>query len=354
MKKQYFLIGLMAGISFLPVKMAAQCPNLNFSMGSLANWQCYSGSSGNEAVPVAPISGKHTIMNAITLLNSGQFMDENCNKIPKVPDGYLYSCRIGNVGYAGTNAIAYEMTVDSNNSLLVVSFAWVMNKAGHLPNDQPQITLKITDSTGNVLPFPCGEVNIVSENSISELVCETGGLAARTWNTVGFGLEPFIGQTIKVYFETKDCVSGSHFAYAYVVAECRPMRIDVTYCEGMSVAHLRAPEGFFYTWTRSSQPGWKAYSIVINITDPIEGEEFTCTLMSELGCETELKTTIRTTQIEAMFYHGVRDEYGYVPLIENNWISWYDTCSRTATFVERVSVYNSKKSFYRVGNTAIT
>jgi len=117
------------------------------------------------------------------------------------------------------------------------------------------------------------------------------------------------------------------------------------FCEGMSVARLRAPDGFqSYTWTRSERPTWSAATKQINVTDPNDGEIFTCVVKSELGCESELKTEIAKTQIDAAFSHGVKDETGNVDFPPRNWVSWYDTCTRTATFVERIKVYNSKKS----------
>ena len=195
MKKENLLFRvIMGGLFVLPLLGWAQCPNLNFSMGNLTNWQCYAGSCANGnyfVAPTAPIPGKHTIMNGITLLNSGQFYDENCNKIPKVPDGYLYSCRIGNSGTgAEVDGIEYEITVDSNNSLLILSYACVLENPGHFLSDQPRFTMGITDSAGRVLSTPCA--NIIG-GEMDGLVCETGSLVARTWTSVGYDLTPMIG-----------------------------------------------------------------------------------------------------------------------------------------------------------------
>ena len=349
MRKHHFFIGLVAGIAlFVPAKMAAQCPNLNFGSGTLDNWQCYAGScaGGNYySTPVAPIPGKHTIMDAAELISKGQFFDENCNKIPKVPDGYNYSCRIGDDSRnAETNGIEYEMTVDSNNSLLILSFAFVMENPGHSLPDQPHFTMKIMDSAGRVLNVPCGNVNFSAQDSMTGLACETSSLVARNWTTVGFNLESVIGQKIKLFFETWDCTLGDHFGYAYVVAECRPMKINLQFCDGQTVARFIAPEGFeSYTWTRTMQPNWVQHTRQINIVDPWDGEEFMCIVKSELGCESTLRARIARTSIDANFYHGVKDANGYVPLPEHHWESWYDTCSRTATFVDRVNVHNSTK-----------
>ena len=349
MRKLFVTIAFVAGTSFLmPAKISAQCPNLNFSSGTLEHWQCYIGScaSGTAVVnPSAPIYGRHTVMDAGELMKSGQFFDENCSAISKVPDGHNYSCRLGNSGGgADATAIAYEITVDSNSSLLLLSYAYVMGASNHAPADMPQFTIKITDSAGRILPVPCAYVNFVSDAGLAGLACNTSSVVAKNWTTVGISLESVMGRKIKVYFETRGCTQGGHFGYAYVVAECRPMRIDLMYCEGQAAARLRAPEGFqSYTWTRSHISNWRNYDRRINIQNPNDGEIFTCTVKSELDCETELETVIAKTQIDANFYFGVIED-GNVPLRTHNWVSWYDTCSRTATFVERASVFNSKKS----------
>ena len=130
-----------------------------------------------------------------------------------------------------------------------------------------------------------------------------------------------------------------------MVAECRPMKIELMYCAGLrSESRLRAPVGFIsYTWKRSSDPHWADYTRQIIVADPLDGEIFTCTVKSELGCESELKTVIAKTQIHGGFFYGVKDGDGHVPLFENYWVNWYDTCTRTATFVECVSISNSTK-----------
>ena len=197
MRKVIFLTSLVSGISFfMPAKILAQwgqCPNLDFTYGTMLYWQCYTGScaGGNYTVePSAPIPERHTVMNLEALLATNQLYDEQCNKIEKVPKGYSFSCRVGNdVAGAKVDAIEYTLTVDSMSSMFILSFAWVMRKPGYAPNDPPQFTMKITDSVGNVLNIPCGNVNFTAQDSLTDLVCETSNLVARNWTTTGFSLE---------------------------------------------------------------------------------------------------------------------------------------------------------------------
>jgi hypothetical protein len=346
MKKQVILASLLAGMLFFtPAKMAAQypnCPNLGFDYGDLTNWQCYAGScaGGNYSIaPTVQIPGKIDIMSRATI----PFYDEKCPVIPKVPDGYSFSCRIGNaIGSNEVDGIEYTMTVDSNNSLLILTFALVLQVYQN-PNQNPQFTMKITDTSGNVLPIPCANVNFLP-NMMTEITCGINALIAKNWTTVGLDLTPCIGQKIKIYFETRDGTLGSSYGYAYVVGECRPMKIDLQYCANINAARMSAPEGFQeYTWTRSSDTTWIKYTRQVNVPNPTDDEIFTCTLKSELGCEVELKTVITKTIIDADFLFGVKEGNGHVDFAAHGNQSWYDTCTRTVTFVDKSQVRNAKK-----------
>jgi gliding motility-associated-like protein len=327
-----------------------QCPNIDFSLGTLTpEWTAYAGScAGNDnIIPIpGPIPSRHGIQVLTNLIATGQLYDEKCPDLLKIPDGKSYSCKIGNeqIG-AEMEAIEYELTVDSNSSLLLLSFAWVMENPGHDENDQPQFTMKVKDINDNVMNLPCSYTNFIAGSvDVALLPCSDANMQACGWKTVGFSLEPLIGQKIKIYFETKDCRLSGHYGYAYVVCECRPMRIDLQYCDGNSSARMKAPDGFSsYYWTRSSDPGWNARTQQINVPNPIDGEVFTCELTSAIGtdCSATVQTEIKKTLINPNFFFGVIDANGKVPHV--NYKNYYDTCSRTATFVDLSTAYNSPK-----------
>jgi PKD repeat protein len=342
-----FLSSLFSGI----INIHAQCPNLNFSMGNFANWQGYLGScdSGNISInPTAITPGRHTIMDGAHLPIN--FYDERCPKIKKVPDGFAYSAKIGNeaVG-AEMEAIEYTMTVDSTNSLLLIHFAYVMQyDSNHSLAEQSGFSMIIKDTAGNlIVNLPCGEINFAASPDLKDLACNNS-IIARDWTSVGYSLESLIGQTIKIYFETRDCINRCHFGYAYVVAECRPMTIELHYCEGQTAARLRAPDGFaWYKWTRSSMPDWSFEGAGRNyqqssITNPSDGEIFTCEVTSAIdsSCTAILNTTFMVTSIDVDFAIGTI-ENGQVD------ITRYDTCDRTATFVDLSTITHSKKSSVR-------
>ena len=363
MRKTILILTMLAftGLSQMHVNAQGNS-NINFIHGNFTNWQCYSGtwdSSGVNIYPTAPIPGRHTIMDAANLTLTNQMQDPMCSVIPKVPPGFNYVARIGNdTAGAGVDAIEYTLTVDSTNSLLVVHFAYVLGYNSSLsPSEQPRFSMTIRDTNGNPIPgLPCGHINFTASQSLPNLVCQTGSLVAQNWTTVGYSLNPLIGQTIKIYFETRDCPLSLNSGYAYVVAECRSMSIDLQYCEGMTAATFRAPEGFsWYAWRRSSQPGViqkqgaGRINQSITVTDAWDEEVFTCELTSALGsaCSATINTKVVRTSINAIFQYGVKNANGHVNFHLHNWQNWYDTCARTATFVDFSYVHNNKKQSIR-------
>jgi gliding motility-associated-like protein len=357
MKRLYVLTGLVLSVlGFMPINLQAQCPNLNFSMANFTYWQAYIGScsGGIRIDPSSPTAGKHTIMDAQQIMMTNSMQDERCMAIPKVPTGFNYSAKLGNENTgAEMEALEYTMTIDSTNSLLILHFAWAMEDPNHDASEQPQFTMTIKDSMGRAIPssvLPCGNVNFTASQNLTDLACKTTNFLARNWTTVGFSLEPLIGQRIKIYFETRDCTLSGHFGYAYIVGECRPMSIDLMYCEGQSAARMRAPDGFvWYKWTRSSDPSWiiegsgRQFQNIV-VSDPRDEEEFVCAVTSALKeeCSAILRTVIEKTSIDADFAYGIMED-GEVPLFLHDFENWYDTCNRTATFVDLSTVKNSEK-----------
>jgi hypothetical protein len=357
MKKFTFSNLLIIILLSIPYFVQSQCPNLNFSMGNFINWQGYMGTCNNGNISINPSAitpSRHTIMDGAQLLRAGQLYDERCLKIKKVPDGFAFAAKVGNesVG-AEMEALEYTMTVDSNNSLLLLHYAWVMENPNHSVSEQPRFTMMIKDSAGNTISdtiLPCAFVDFVASDNLEGLVCY-GSVLAQDWTTVGYSLEHLMGRTIKIYLETRDCAQSCHYAYAYVVAECLSMTIDLMFCEGQTAARFRGPAGFkTYTWTRSAMPYWKVTGDAkqaqnITIIDLFSDEVVTCVVESALNpeCSATLNTVVKKTSINATFMYGIK-ENGEVDFISRQNRNWYDTCSRTATFVDRSIVVNSKQN----------
>jgi hypothetical protein len=322
-------------------------------MANFTNWQAYAGSCAGRIDTISPspaIPGRHTIMNAQQLMITGQMQDEQCPSIPKVPTGFNYSAKLGNASTgAEVDALEYTMTIDSTNSLLIIHFAWLMEDPAHDPLDQPYFDITIKDTLDRIITnFSCGGGAVFITHGLDDLVCQTSSFLARNWTAFGLSLLSLMGETVKIYFETRDCTQGGHFGYAYIVAECRPLMIDLVYCQGQNTARLHAPDGFvYYKWTRSSQPSWtvagqgKQFQN-FSVYNLVEGEEFTCEVTSELGCSDTLRAVVARTIINTDFAFGVM-ENGNVDIVGHNNVSWYDTCNRTVTFVDLSTVTNSEK-----------
>ena len=329
-KKQRILdcfasLAMMLIITFHAVSYSqSSCPNLDFSIGDFTNWQAYCGTWAalNPCLP----SNRHVIMNAQQLQTLNQLYDEYCNMIPKVPNGFNYAVRLGNANTATEReALKYTLTIDSTNALLIVYTALILGLENAPSNHVPRFTIQIRNNLEIPLNLACSDMAIIAE-TIHFNLCGGGGVdfAARNWTRLAFNLSPFIGQTITLYIETRDCALGSHAGYAYVVADCRPAIAESVICDG-SVARLYAPEGFeSYKWTRSSDTNWVRYTSFANVPNPPDNEIFTCNVTS-FGCATELKYIIKKIRVIADFS------------------SKYDTCTRTATFVDFSQVHNTVK-----------
>jgi hypothetical protein len=303
-------------------------------MQDFTNWQAYTGSCLNGVDTLyscSPIFGKHTIMNAWEAPNF-KLLDEYCNTIPKTSYSF-FSARLGNdTAEAKINALEYTMVVDRSNSLLKVHFAFVLeNPQDHNPNERPRFTMQIKDSVGNVMTdFACGNLEFIADTGLQDLAC-TGELLARDWTTVGFNVEQFIGQTIKIYFEARDGVQGNHFGYAYIMAECMPTRFELEYCPGQITERFFPPDGFArYKWTKSSDSLWveNNQNLLPSLSvDNGNKEIYTCQMTSALdtNCTATLYIVVSETTIDVNFSLD------------------YDTCTRIATFTDLSTLINSEK-----------
>ncbi|MDR1793014.1 MAG: T9SS type A sorting domain-containing protein [Bacteroidales bacterium] len=348
MKTLRFITVMLIGAMGIWGAKSQTCPNIDFSYGDFTNWQCYAGNCGsgtNIESTTAPIPARHSIINAAAELAAGTLPDEHCPSILKVMQGKIYSCKLGNdaVG-AQTEGIEYTLTVDSNNSLLMLSFAWVLQKAGHDEAEQPKFTMDIKDAaTGqNIATLPCNHVIFTAEYLPVglELGCDNGDFQGLNWVTVAFNLQSLIGQTIKIRFTTSDCTESDHFGYAYVICECRPMRIEFQYCEGQTAARLQAPDGFAsYTWSRSSDSNWHLFTRQITVPNPMD-EIFTCVMTSIMSqaCNASIQAQLIKSRVDADFFYTK-------PGQTDAMVQGYDTLSRTASFVDMSTTLHCTKEW---------
>lgn len=291
MEKRLTIITVLLLSALLSTFGQNNCPNADFSMNSFANWQGRTGNCCPINMPtVGIVAGRHTIM-------TGAGTDPvTGGGLPVVCPGYTFSARLGNNGTgAQAEGLSYTINVatDSSNALFLYSYAVVLEDPGHTPAQQPRFELQVRDAFGNIIP--CTFYQVAAAAGIPGFQ-NFGSVRWKPWEQVGVDLSPFAGTTVTIEARTGDCSLSGHFGYAYLVAECRPMRLDVAYCRGANSASVTAPAGFAsYQWSDGST------AQVLNIPNPTPGQLVTCTLTSASGCLAYLQARINQTEITPAF-----------------------------------------------------
>jgi gliding motility-associated-like protein len=284
------------------------CKNLGFELGNFTNWVGYTWvySTDEPDINTSKVMGivgrRHTIMT-----DTNEYDINTGNELRKIPPGYKFSARIGdaitNSDYSPRcweQCLRYTMTIDSNNALLVMKFALVLQYASnHSKITEPRFRLTLYDKNGVTIP-DCANYDVYSSNEdikgfhtyIPSDGQDTVPVQWRDWTTVGANLLKYIGQTITIEFMSADCTKHFHYGYAYFVAECHPLCITVNYCADDSIASLVAPEGFeTYSWTNSSGTTIDTLR-TIYLINAIEGATYSCRMTSATGCTVNLQSII--------------------------------------------------------------
>ena len=311
---------LRCGLVFLPAwtVVGAQepyCENLSFEMGDFTNWAGHTWYYSAEIPSINTEKVEGIVFRRHTIISDTTAYDPNTGgELKKVPPGYRYSARLGD-GFISTDnaprcwdqSLRYTMTIDSGNALLIIKFALVLQYAGdHTETEEPRFRFTLFDQKGDTIP-DCSNYDVYASNSEVKgfHMYEPGGdevpVQWRDWTTVGANLTDYIGQTITLEFMTCDCTRQFHCGYAYFMAECHPLHITVHYCAGDSVAVLTAPEGFKqYRWMDNNGNGIDSTQS-LSVTDPVEGDIYTCAMTSVTGCKVSLQSVIARYVLSADF-----------------------------------------------------
>ena len=272
------------------------CPNANLSMNNFTGWTGYTGTFSNPGATLGIVNGRHTII-------STQGMDPNtCGGLPMIPTGHTRSIRLGNAaGGTSGEKISYQITVSQANSLFIYKYAVVLEDPEHAPNQQPNFEMRLKNAAGQQINGNCG-IYTVYAGQPGQNFQQCNGKTWLPWKTVGVNLSSLIGQTVTIDFTTRDCSLGQHYGYAYLVAECMPLYINMDYCQGSSQIQLTAPNGFqTYNWS----PGG-ATTQSINITSPNNNQLYTCnmaTFSNQGNCQVTVSTQLTPTIVSANFNH---------------------------------------------------
>lgn len=261
---------------------------------------CYTGSAKdrNSFVPAKVDFGPASKMSRHTINRTlNQFDPRTGNNLRTIPDGELASVRIGNWnGGAEAERIEFSYTVEPGMEILIMKYAIVLEDPNHPIADQPYFSLKILDNEGNELDADCGSVNFYAGQSSKGWNTETSSghmITWKDWSTMGLNLRPYVGDTIKVRLETRDCTFSAHYGYAYFTISCASGEIKSVSCGSSPEMDILAPEGFDYSWysSESNEILGNDRKFTVKASDKTK-YYCDCMLMGKVGCYFTLETVV--------------------------------------------------------------
>lgn len=302
------------------------CENLNFGLGNFTNWEGYTWHYTTRLDEPTAIPDTGIVHRRHEIISDTNAYDPNTGNLLKlVPPGYKFAARLGDSTTVGDTivrnwrqSLRYKLQVDSSNPLLVLKFAFVAkNLYNHFGESEHHFTFSILDSVGN-LRTSCVNFQLCNSNDLFNNfqtyyppdIFQLYTVQWLDWTTVSSDLSDFIGQNITIEILTEDCILPdssliglwySCFGYSYFVADCQPLEIDQKNCDVQSHSRLTAPDGFVeYRWINENGVNVGNYR-TLELIDPIEGAEYTCQMISVLGCVTTISTRIANPSLSASF-----------------------------------------------------
>ena len=293
MKLFYSLVFLVISTIYAVAQNNAGCPNANFSNSNFTNWQGYTGNYANPASAFGIVNGRHTIISAPGI-------DPNtCGGLQMIPPGSTRSARLGNqsTGAQGER-LTYTMNVTAQNSLFIYKYACVLQDPGHSPAQQPVFQMRLLNQNGTQIGGNCGTYNVYAGQP-GQNFQTCGGVKWLPWTIVGVNLQAYIGQNVTVEFTTKDCAQSGHYGYAYVVADCMPLTLDLDYCFGSPTINISGPAGFqSYNWSNG------ANTQSISVPAATAAPSYTVTMQSfsnQGNCTVALTASAIPTTVQSNF-----------------------------------------------------
>ena len=188
---------------------------------------------------------------------------------------------------AGANALYYNTYVTTDNALMFIYYACVIQAPGHGKDYDPVFVIQvrkqnasgqwqmISDTLAYYIsstPAPGQGMTISGYGGYGSVTLESNyningwhsngasGSSSKVfykdWAKVALNLSKYLYQNVRIEIMICDCYGNAHWGYAYVCGECREMTINAQGCPpGMStdVATLTAPQGMSqYQWSASN------------------------------------------------------------------------------------------------------
>ncbi len=242
--------------------------------------------------PLPLQSPRHAILqdkNFVDPYGGFQIFDPNIpqlgNSIARIGNGTIGSCgdgdRNGNKFLYEQESMSYTFLVGSNEKYLYINYAVVINEptnGSHVGLDRTYFSMSVINNVGQ--EFACSKVDVYANNVNSNIpgfirssvepwntdpnepdINKRRSVVYKPWSLALVDLSSFIGTTVTLNFATGDCLSGGHWAYAYVNAYTSTVGIKTVtdsglsseiFCQGSSVNFSSAYTGRFddetYLW----------------------------------------------------------------------------------------------------------
>jgi hypothetical protein len=315
MKRLYISFFIIIACVFNSSNVSAQAvtcdPNINFNLGTFANWLYFYGDySGNGLTGATTSCTPNT--NPFDASNSHWFQvtasgNDPYGNFPVVDPLHSHSLKLGkDVNNLKAEKATYFIHVPAgvNDYALYYRFAVVFEDPAspHTYNEKPRFMITTTDSiTGN--PVSCGNITYVAGSNMPGFINSATTSAVgngtdvwyRPWSLAALNLSGLAGKTIKVEFEADDCSLGGHFGYAYLDVDCGRWSIQQLACNYNSTTTLAAPPGdSAYVWFDAAYTASFATGDTIQLNTPAATTIYhaVCVPYNGYGCRDTLTTTV--------------------------------------------------------------
>jgi len=310
---------------------SSSCSNLDFSSGNLNNWVGQwndvapnNGMGGNNAYGTITVNGLNP---SPTGYNDMGYVHEICTggmdrnvPVNTVPPGHSFSLRLGDdsayiQNLNNPNQFPYNHQTISNTFSVTsasetitywyaVSFSQ-SSQSAHPQIIQPFFKIRMYDQAGSEITCATYDVDAYSSffiggfDSIHDGLGQT--LIYKNWSQVLIPLTPYLGQNVKLTFETSDCGGGGHYGYAYVAADCAPLAVIIAPpqpCIGGNTT-LTAPPGLAtYSWSGPGIVGSSTGQVAtVNAGGTYSVTMTTFANAGQTGCVLTLTTNIANSTI---------------------------------------------------------
>lgn len=204
------------------------CHNLDFENGTFDDWEAETGLysiSGYSQTGTGIVNDRHTLFYA----GSG---NDPYTGIPMVRPGSLYSVRLGNydVG-AQSEMLTNKFVVTEENQDFMFHYAIILqNPFDHEENEKPRFRVQMFNQTGpsSWAEISCAQLDITSGTTLPgfdsvafvNVLNTTEYIIFKPWSTQCVDLSPYLGDTVRIEFQTYDCTRTGHSGYAYIDGNC--------------------------------------------------------------------------------------------------------------------------------------